>query len=150
MRNSAILSRASLFSERSFFASAYADFSIFITSSSISPAVASPQLRTARPSKYLFWIDSSPISPNLSDIPYCVIMARAIFVACSISFDAPVVTVSNTISSAARPPSATTIIASSSFFVFKNFSSSGVCITYPSAPIVLGTIVIFCTGSVFF
>ena len=35
-------------------------------------------------------------------------------------------------------------------YVFRNFSSSGVCMTYPSAPIVLGTIVIFCTGSASF
>ena len=34
--------------------------------------------------------------------------------------------------------------------VIKNFSSSGTCIVYPNAPIVLGTIVIFCTGSASF
>ena len=69
------------------------------------------------------------MSPNFSDIPYWVTMALAILVACSISLAAPVVTVSNTISSAARPARDTTSMASSSFFVFKNFSSSGTCIT---------------------
>ena len=34
--------------------------------------------------------------------------------------------------------------------LIRYFSSSGTCITYPSEPIVLGTIVIFCTGSEFF
>ena len=47
-----------------------------------------------------------------------VAMALAILVACSISLAAPVVTVSNTISSAARPARDTTSMASSSFFVF--------------------------------
>ena len=42
---------------------------------------------------------------------------------------APVVTVSNTSSSAARPPRKPTSMASISFLVFRNFSSSGTCIT---------------------
>ena len=42
---------------------------------------------------------SSPIRPKRFDIPYCVTIARAIRVAFSISFAAPVVTVSNTICS---------------------------------------------------
>ena len=58
-----------------------------------------------------------------------VAMALAILVACSISLAAPVVTVSNTISSAARPPRYPTSIASSSFWVLRYFSSSGTCIT---------------------
>ena len=63
------------------------------------------------------------------DAGIAVAMALAILVACSMSLAAPVVTVSNTISSAARPARDTTSMASSSFFVFKNFSSSGTCIT---------------------
>ena len=42
------------------------------------------------------------IRPNFSDMPYCVIMARQILVALSISLDAPVVTSPKMISSAAR------------------------------------------------
>ena len=121
-----------------------------MTSVSISAAVASPQFITVRPVRYWFSCVSRPIRPNLSDIPYWVTIALATLVACSISFAAPVVTVSKTISSAARPARETTSIALSSFFVFKNFSSSGTCITYPSAPIVRGTIVIFWTGSASF
>ena len=150
IRKSAILSKASRFSERSRFASAYAPFSIRITSTSISAAVASPQFNTVRPVRYWFSWVARPMSPNFSDIPYWVTMALAILVACSISLAAPVVTVSNTISSAARPARDTTSMASSTFFVFKNFSSSGTCITYPRAPMVLGTMVIFCTGSASF
>ena len=74
-------------------------------------------------------------------------MALARLVACWISLAAPVVPVSNTISSAARPAISSTNLASSSFFVLRYFSSSGTFITYPRAPMVLGTMVIFCTGS---
>ena len=118
-----------------------------ITSWSISAAVASPQFNTARPVRYWFSWLSKAMRPNFSDIPYWVTMALARLVACWISLEAPVVTVSNTISSAARPPMSSTRRASSSFLVFKNFSSSGTFITYPNAPMVLGTMVIFCTGS---
>ena len=70
----------------------------------ISAAVASPQFITALPSRYWLSTDSSPIKPNFLLIPKRVTIERARPVACSISFEAPVVTVSNTISSAARPP----------------------------------------------
>ncbi len=66
------------------------------------------------------------------------------------SLAAPVVTVSKTTSSAARPPTRLTSISRSSASVFRYFSSSGTCITYPRAPMVRGTMVIFCTGSEFF
>ena len=92
-------------------------------------AVSSEQLSLALPSRYLFSTVSRLIRPNFSDMPYCVIMALAICVAFSISFDAPVVTVSNTISSAARPPRSVTSLAISSSFVIRYFSSSGTCIT---------------------
>ena len=72
----------------------------------------------------LMCLDSSNIQPE-----EWVIIARAISVALSISLEAPVVTVLNTISSAALPARRPTSIASSSFLVFRNFSSSGVCIT---------------------
>ena len=74
-------------------------------------------------------------------------IARAVLVARLISFDAPVVTESNTISSAALPARNVTSLAFNSSFDIRYFSSSGACITYPNEPIVLGTIVIFCTGS---
>ena len=57
------------------------------------------------------------------------VLTFAILVAFSISLEAPVVTVSNTSSSAARPARETTNIASNSFLEFKYFSSSGTCIT---------------------
>ena len=100
--------------------------------------------------KYGFSTCSRLIKPNFSDIPYCAIIERAIFVAFSISFDAPVVTESNTISSAALPARNVTSLAFNSSFDIRYFSSSGACITYPNEPIVLGTIVIFCTGSACF
>lgn len=56
------------------------------------------------PPKYWFVTVSSATIPKSSLIPYRVIMARANFVACSISFDAPVLTEPIAISSAARPP----------------------------------------------
>ena len=118
-----------------------------MTTSSTFAAVVSAQFITARPSKYRFVMDSKPINPNSSDIPYCVTIALAIAVARSISLDAPVVTELNFTSSAARPPKNDTRSANISSFLFKYFSSSGRCIVYPSAPMVRGTIVIFCTGS---
>ena len=72
---------------------------------------------------------ASPMRPNLSDIPYCVTIDLAIFVAFSISLAAPVVTVSKTSSSAALPARKPTIISWSSAFVLRYFSSSGTCIT---------------------
>ena len=120
------------------------------TSSSICDAVFSPQINPAPPSKYWFCTVARHIMPNLSDIPYIVTMARAIFVAFSISFAAPLVTELNTSTSAARPAIYVVILARSSSFVSRYFSSSGVWSVYPSAPMVRGTIVIFCTGSVFF
>ena len=56
-------------------------------------------------------------------------MERAIFVAFSISFEAPVDTDSKKISSEARPARSVTSSDSSSAFVIRNFSSSGVCMT---------------------
>ena len=140
----------SLFSRSNCNASSYASLRICITSESISDAVCSAQFNALLPSRYLPSTVSNPIRPNFLLIPYLVTIERAIPVAFSISLEAPVVTVSNMISSAARPPSNPTIISCNSACVFRYFSSSGTCITYPNAPIVLGTIVIFCTGSEFF
>ena len=98
-------------------------------------------------SRYMLLGLSSPTRPNFRLMPYWVIIARASFVAFSISLAAPVVTVSNTISSAALPATNSTSMARISFSVFRYFSSSGTFITYPRAPMVLGTIVIFWTGS---
>ena len=78
IRKSAILSKASRFSERSRFASAYAPFNIRITSTSIYAAVASPQFNTVLPVRYWFSWVARPMSPNFSDIPYWVTMALAI------------------------------------------------------------------------
>ena len=86
-------------------------------------------MSTLRPDRYWFSRVSRPMRPNFSDIPYWVIIARARLVAFSISLDAPVVTLSNTSSSAARPARASTSMASSSFLVFRYFSSSGTFIT---------------------
>ena len=93
------------------------------TSSSICDAVFSPQINPAPPSKYWFCTVARHIMPNLSDIPYIVTMARAIFVAFSISFAAPLVTELNTSTSAARPAIYVVILARSSSFVSRYFSS---------------------------
>ncbi len=69
------------------------------------------------------------MSPKRFDIPYWVTMALATLVAFSISLAAPVVTVSNTSSSAARPATNSTSMARISFSVFRYFSSSGTFIT---------------------
>ena len=82
-----------------------------ITSESTSAAVTSEQFITARPSRYWLSIVCSPIRPNFLLMPYWVTMALAMPVAFSISLEAPVVTVSNTISSAARPASRPTSMA---------------------------------------
>ena len=120
------------------------------TSSSMAAAVSSLQFSAVLPSRYWLSTVARPTSPKRLLIPYRVIMLRAIEVAFSISLAAPVVTVSNTTSSAARPPTSPTSISRSSASVLRYFSSSGTCMTYPSAPMVRGTMVIFCTGSEFF
>ena len=74
-------------------------------------------------------------------------MARASFVACSMSFEAPVVISPNTTSSAARPPVNVAILFSISCLVIRYLSPVSTCIVYPSAPEVRGMIVIFCTGA---
>ena len=125
----AISSRTSLFSERSFLASSKHFLRSSLTSSSIMAAVSSEQLSLAVPSRYLLSTVSRLIRPNFSDIPYCVIISLAILVAFSISLEAPVVIVSNTISSAARPPRRVTSLAISSSLDMRYFSSSGTCIT---------------------
>ena len=84
---------------------------------------------------------------NSSFIPKRVTMARANLVACSISLDAPEVMDPNTVSSAARPPVNVVILSSISSLVMRTLSSSETCIVYPSAPEVLGTMVILCTGA---
>ena len=143
IRYPASLSIRSRFSERSSLALSYAFLSIATTSSSMAAAVWSEQLRDVRPSRYWLSTVANPASPNLSLIPKRVIIFLAMDVAFSISLAAPVVTLPNTISSAARPPRAETIMFSSSSLELRYFSSSGTCITYPRAPIVLGTMVIF-------
>ena len=121
---------------------------IFKISSSTKVEVSSLQFLTALPSKYLFWIDSKAIISNLSVIPYTVTILLADWVALSISFEAPVETMLKTTSSAALPPSITVIWFNISSLETRYFSSSGSCIVYPKAPMVLGTIVILWTGSV--
>ena len=58
-------------------------------------------------------------------MPYSVTMPRAIFVACSMSAEAPVVGAPKTSSSAERPPMAKTSRAKSSERVYMPLSSSG-------------------------
>ena len=60
--------------------------------------------REVSPPRYWFVTVSNATIPNSSFIPKRVIMALATFVACSISFEAPVVMEWNTRSSATRPP----------------------------------------------
>ena len=85
--------------------------------------------------------------PNLSDMPYCVTMARASCVAFSMSLEAPVVISPKMSSSAARPPHSTAILSLASWRVVRKCSSSSTCIVKPSAPEVRGTIVILETGA---
>ena len=70
-------------------------------------------------------------------------------VACSISFDAPVVMEWKISSSAARPPVSVAILFRISSFVISVWSPSSTCMVKPSAPDVRGTMVIFCTGALF-
>ena len=63
--------------------------------------------------------------PSSADMPYCVTMARAIFVARSRSLLAPVVTSSQKISSATRPPMNTASSSRISPTVLRTLSSLG-------------------------
>ena len=87
--------------------------------------------------------------PNLSDMPYCVTMARAMPVAFSMSLEAPVVFSSSPkmSSSAARPPQSTAILFLASVRVVRKCSSSSTCMVKPRAPEVRGTMVILETGA---
>ena len=65
--------------------------------------------------------------PNSSLMPYMATIFRAMLVASWISWEAPLVMVSITTSSAARPPMETVILAISSSFVRSSvLSSSGI------------------------
>ena len=65
--------------------------------------------------------------PNSSLMPYMATIFRAMLVASWISWEAPLVMVSITTSSAARPPMETVIFAISSSFVRSSvLSSSGI------------------------
>ena len=81
-----------------------------VTSSSIAPATSSEYSREP-PMPACMPRNGSELSPpyftapSRSVMPYCVTIARATFVAFSMSLDAPVVGSWNTSSSAARPPS---------------------------------------------
>ena len=89
--------------------------------------------------------------PNSSLMPNMATMFRATAVASWMSWEAPLVMVCSTTSSAARPPMETVIRAMSSSLVRSSvLSSSGISRVYPNEPWVWGTMVIFCTGSVFF
>ena len=65
------------------------------------------------------------IAPSRSVMPYCVTIARAVAVAFSMSFAAPVVGSWKTSSSAARPPSMYASWSSISLRVVEYLSSSG-------------------------
>ena len=86
------------------------------TSSSMTSAVRSEYLCGARPSKSALWssVSAHLMAPSFEEKPYSTTMVRAIFVAFSMSFDAPVVGSWNTTSSAVRPPIAYAIWSSSS------------------------------------
>ena len=96
--------------------------------------------------RYGFTICSKAVMPKLSLMPYRVIMARAMEVACSMSLLAPVVTESKQSSSAARPPVSVTILAKASCLSIRKRSSSSACMVNPRAPEVRGMMVILCTG----
>ena len=82
-------------------------------------------------------------------MPYSATMARAICVAFSRSFWAPVEISPNTSSSATRPPMAYASMSLSSGSVARKRSSSGRVIVRPSAAVPRGMIVMRCTGSRF-
>ena len=79
-------------------------------------------------------------------MPYCVTMARAIFVARSRSFEAPVVMSSQKISSATRPPMNTASSSRISPSELSTLSSLGMDSVYPSAR-PREMMLILCTGS---
>ena len=79
-------------------------------------------------------------------MPNCVTIWRAIVVARSMSFCAPVVASSKMSSSAVRPPSSMASSSTSSLFLTRNLSSVGRVSVYPSAR-PRGMIEILCTGS---
>ena len=150
MRNAAILLRASMFSFRMSSAFLWHFLIISSTSASAFAPVSSEQVRLVLPFRYILFSFSRAIISNVSLIPNLVTIALASSVALSISLDAPVVTFLNIISSAPLPARRAVISSSISSFVIRYLSSSGICIVYPREPIVLGTMVIFCTGWVFF
>ena len=88
------------------------------------------------------------IGPNTSLMPYSVTICRAIVVARSMSFCAPVVGSAKISSSAVRPPNSMASSSKSSLRVTRNLSSVGNVSVYPSAR-PRGMIEILCTGSVF-
>ncbi len=143
MSKSVIFLSFERFSRRISLALSYAEPTRAITSSSIFAAVCAEHRREVSPPRYGLSTVSRAISPNVLLIPYRVTIALAIFVARSMSFEAPVVIVLNTSSSAARPATNVTILANAASRVNKNLSSSSVCIVNPSAPEVRGMIVIF-------
>ena len=71
------------------------------------------------------WSWPNTRGPSFSDIPNRMTICLAVAVTFSRSFDAPVVTSPNTISSAARPPSVIAIVSWSSARVVRNLSSAG-------------------------
>ena len=79
-------------------------------------------------------------------MPHSQTILRAISVACSMSFWAPVVICEKVVSSAMRPPMQTAIRASSCSFDQLCFSSLGSCWVRPSA-MPRGMIVTLCSGS---
>ena len=93
-----------------------ADSIISRTSESISDAVSGEHASVVSPPRYALFTVSSAIIPYLSLMPYRDTIALAIRVACSMSFEAPVVSTSNITFSAALPPVNVAILFSSSCY----------------------------------
>ena len=101
---------------------------ISTTSLSILVAVSALHARAASPPRYWLLTVSSAVISNVSLMPRRVTMLRASLVACSMSLDAPLVTLPKISSSALRPPVSVAIFASASSLESSTVSASGVCI----------------------
>ena len=98
------------------------------TSPSIFVEVSAEQVREASPPRYWLLMVSSAIMSNSLLMPRRATMARAMRVACSISLEAPLVTVPKITSSAVRPPVRVAILLKASSLVKSTDSSSATCI----------------------
>ena len=120
-----------------------------MTSLSMASLVAGEHIREVSPPRYWLFTVSRATIPNWSLIPYWVIMLLAIFVALSISFEAPVVIFPKTSFSASLPPVRVAIWVNRSSLLKRFLSASSTCIVYPRDPEVRGIMVIFVTGAEF-